>query len=242
MPEPVFYMRGYPNPIDQGVSVEMLNDLKVIKQLPPERLDVIARELGVVEGFLEPTALNAHLRSILSDDANLEALRRVILSIKSEDIDDLLARFRIFQNDDPEDFPLSINDIEQLTELLPRLLKPVPALRRYRKAERLSKITGQPLENIQLICDLRPVFDDDRKVIDGLMPFTRLRITATGGDGLPRIFEAELSAKQVEDLGKQVENANRKLAILREKSEHWADSGMPNVSLIRAEVKETSDD
>ncbi|GAB4187118.1 MAG: hypothetical protein Kow00105_01700 [Phycisphaeraceae bacterium] len=212
----------------------MISDFIAIKQLQPELLEKIADKLRAEENFLEPGNLNSILRSVVSDDASIDALRRIILNIKSEDVDDLIKQLKSSREDNPKEFPLSTDDIAQLEERLPKLLKPIPALRRYRKAERLAKITGQPLEDFQLICDLRPVFDEERKSVEGLIPITHMKIVATGGDGLPNVFEAELTAKQVNDLAEQVEKAKLKLDVLREKATQWAESGMPNIPSIQA--------
>ncbi len=241
MPEPVFYMRGMQHLRERSVSSEMVSDLKAVKHISPDLLEQIAKTLSAVEGFLEPSGLNPRLRSVVADNEPIDSLRRVILNIKSEDVDDLLKRLRSIRESDPDDFPLSIEDLDELADRLPRLLKPIPALRRYRKAERLATITGQPLEDLQLICDLRPVFDEDRNSVEGLIPVTHLKIVATGGDGLPNVFEADLTAKQVSDLAEQAEKAVRKLAVLREKAEAWAESGMPNVPLVRPKGKGVSD-
>lgn len=219
----------------------MVDDLKAIKLIKSDLLEQIASELCSVKGFLEPSDLNARLKSVLPDNGSIDSLRRVILNIKSEDVDDLLKRLRTFQESDPADFPLSIEDLDGLADRLPRLLKPLPALRRYRKAERLAKITGQPLEDIQLICDLRPIFDEDQNTVEGLIPLTHMRIVATGGDGLPVVFEAELSAKQVSGLAEQAEKAVRKLAVLRVKSDEWGKDGMPNIPLVRPKGKGAKD-
>jgi hypothetical protein len=237
MPEPVLYMRGHPVLREPAITEEMVGDLKAITMVSADHLDAVAADLSSVDGFLDTTALNARLRALLPQDAPVASVRRVVLNLKSEDVERLLKQFRSIQEDNAEDFPLSAGDLDNLNTLLPRLLKPIPALRRYRKAERLAKITGQPLEDVQLICDLRPVFDESRKNIEGLIPFTHFKIVATGGDGLPRVFETELTAEQVSDLAEQAKRAVAKLEVLREKADQWADFGMPNVPLTR--MKET---
>jgi len=208
----------------------MLGDLKALVSIPGEQLDQIASALASAKGFLDTKALNALLRQKLQSTAAVDAVRRVVLNIEAEKIAGFLATIRrLKEESDADEFPLADHDIESLEALLPRLLKPVPALRRFRKAERLAKITGQPLEDIQLICDLRPIFDEARKTIEGLMPYTTLRVVATGGDGLPRTFEAELSAQDVADLREKATKAADKLTTLREKAEEWAAQGVPEV-------------
>lgn len=242
MPEPVLYMRGHPILREPAIREEMVGDLKAITTVSADLLDKVAADLSGVDGFLDTTALNARLRSLLPQDAPVASVRRVVLNLKSEDVERLLKQLRPIQEDNADDFPLSAGDLDNLNTLLPRLLRPIPALRRYRKAERLAKITGQPLEDVQLICDLRPVFDENRQNVEGLIPFTHFKIVATGGDGLPRVFEAELTAEQVIDLAEQAKRAIAKLEVLREKADQWADFGMPNVPSTRMKETGSSDE
>ena len=50
---------------------------------------------------------------------------------------------------------------------LPRLIRDFPALERFRKAKRLLSLTGNQARQIDIICDARPVFDSDQRVIEG---------------------------------------------------------------------------
>jgi len=132
-------------------------------------------------------------------------------------------------------------ELARLGEILPNLIQPYPAMARFEKAERLANLTGQELESMELICDLRPIFDEDRKQIEGMMPYTRLHIVATGADGLPKSFEAELTHQQVIDLRKKGEKAESKLAVLRKSVESWLPGRLPDLPLTRVVRKESSD-
>jgi hypothetical protein len=145
------------------------------------------------------------------------------------------------QGKQEKDFPLDEAELARLGEILPKLIQLYPALTRFEKAERLAKLTGQELESIELICDLRPIFDDDRKRIEGMMPYTRLHIVATGADGLPKSFEAELTHQQVSDLREKVAKADSKLDVLRKSVESWLPGRLPDLPLTRVTRKESSD-
>ena len=107
---------------------------------------------------------------------------------------------------------------------------------------RLATLTGQKLESIELICDLRPIFDKLRKHLEGMMPYTRLRVVATGADGLPDAFETELTRQQVHDLAEQVSKAAQKLDVLASAIEtEWLPGGLPDLPLTRAPRKGPSD-
>lgn len=89
------------------------------------------------------------------------------------------------------------------------------ALDRQRKAEELSKATGQRLQSLQLICDLRPIFDSNRKHIDGFLPVTTMHLTVEGADGLPNGLDVVLSESDVDMLVEHLAFAKSKLVAIR---------------------------
>jgi hypothetical protein len=112
----------------------------------------------------------------------------------------------------------------------------------FQKAERLSTLTGQRLESFDLICDLRPIFDESREHLEGMMPYTRLRVVAIGADGLPEAFESELTRQQVHDLAQKASKAAQKLDVLLDAIEtNWLPGGLPDLPLTREPRKEPTD-
>lgn len=109
---------------------------------------------------------------------------------------------------------LSSEELSQLGRLLPIVVRIYPARERQAKAERLADGLGLRAEAIDLICDLRPVFNDERSVIEGLIPVSTLRIVASGVSRFPESFEAVLSVRDVLALQKKVDKAVSKLNAL----------------------------
>lgn len=91
---------------------------------------------------------------------------------------------------------------------------------RYRKAERLKTLTGRMAESLEIICDLRPVFDHSRSVVEGLIPVTTLRVAYQTNEGGNSV-EVQLSGDDLENLAKEVERAKQKLRTLNQHSERW---------------------
>ena len=83
------------------------------------------------------------------------------------------------------------------------VIKPYPGLHRQAKAQKLSEATGLRLEHLEIICDLRPVFDDERESVEGVIPYT---IVCLGSDGLPVAMETILSQA---DVGESPEKAKQ---------------------------------
>ena len=58
----------------------------------------------------------------------------------------------------------SPREFQTLRKRLPIIIQRYPALDRQAKAESLAEATGQPLQKLKLVCDLRPVFDKGGRV------------------------------------------------------------------------------
>lgn len=78
-------------------------------------------------------------------------------------------------------------------------------------------------------------------MLEGLIPYTRLRVVSTGADGLPRALEAELTHQQVVDLAERAEKAKGKLDVLRKYAEQWLPNGIPDLPVTRANRKDSKD-
>jgi hypothetical protein len=240
MPEPVFYIRGFPQSLSfETIREGLLDDLKAIIGLSDEILDDLYKHLSEAQGFLNPKDLLETIHKDVEDPNAAKALRRIIINIGPSQFERMASFFE--EKSKEKDFPFDQTQLERLKQILKKLIRPYPSLARFQKAERLAKITGQQLETVELICDLRPIFDEKRKRVEGLMPYTRLHIVATGEDGLPNAFEVELTHQQVIDLAEKAEKAKSKLKALRQSIEKWLPSGLPDLPLTRISRKESID-
>ncbi len=244
MAEPVFIMRGLtsPSPFSEEVlrqSTDMQADLKAVAGLPQEQVLALKKRLSEAEGFLDLTKLRAIVREVVADDKTAQSVWTTLWNLQSRDVEQAL---RLFQEKGAKkDFPFDDSVIGRLKTNLPALIRSYPALDRFRKAERVASLTGQRLESIQLVCDLRPVFNDARDEIEGMMPYTRLRMVATGADGLPDAFEVELTHQQVRDLADKAGKAAQKLNVLRQHIERSLPGGLPDLPLTHASREGSAD-
>jgi len=220
-------------------KAELVEDLKAIIGLSDEKLAELHKHLTEAEGFLDPRALLATIRRVVEDANAAEAVRRIIINIGPSEVERMVTVLE--EGREEKDFPFDQAKLERLKQILKNLIWPYPSLARFRKAERLAKITGQQLETVELICDIRPIFDESRKNVEGMMPYTRLHIVATGEDGLPNAFEVELTHQQVIDLAEKAGKAKSKLEALRQSIENWLPGGLPDLPLTRIPRKESSD-
>jgi hypothetical protein len=212
----------------------MVEDLKLIAGLPDEQIATLRQQLRKASHFLNPKALLATIQEVVQVPESGGAVCRAILNLNPSNANQIIANLE--KDLDDKDFPF-----ERLKMVMSELIQPYPALARFEKAERLAKVTGRQLETIDLICDLRPIFDENQKNLEGMMPYTRLHIVVTGEDGLPKPFEAELTHQQVADLAEKAEKAKSKLKVLRQSVENWLPGGLPDLPLTRTPPKESND-
>jgi hypothetical protein len=239
MPEQIIYMRGFQPPLDPTASEEMARDLKVIASLPDEQVNELHRRLAEAKGFLDPKTLLATLREVLEDSNVIAVVRTALRAFTSIDVERMLEGLEASREN--KNFPFDQETFERLKRVLPKLITDYPGWVRFKKAERLATVTGNELESVEIICDLRPIFDEKREKLEGMIPYTRLRVIATGTDGLPKSFEAELSRQQVEILAEKANKAKEKLAVLSESIQSWIPGGLPDLPLTRIPRKDSKD-
>ena len=220
MPGPsVFYLRQdfpYPHWLSYTLATFLLQE-------PEEDLRRIASGLDDFDGYLSQSNRRAILNELISQTEKIpqyESLFKLVGHYidRPNAADEILTSLRYAKgmDDDDDGRPLAITNDER-TELKRRLelvLRRYPGLRRQNKAERLSVATGLSVDSVDLICDLRPVFSEDRTEVQGLIPLTTLKVVASGVDRFPISFEAILSARDVQRLFDIAEKAVAKLNTL----------------------------
>lgn len=249
MPQPVLYMRGYPQPSiymrgyppgeDVQSQKEMVDDLVLIADLKPELLEEVSQRLSAIPGFLEPARLHEMLQELTKDSRVAEALVRALRSIEPDHREEFLASLEHLPRE--ESGELDSQRLARLKDNLAKLVQPYAAMKRFEKAVRLAEATGNRFYSVELLCDLRPIFDDTRTKIEGMIPYTRLHLVAIGEDGLPLSFEVELSRQDVSDLSDKARKAEQKLAALMRFVADQVPNGCPSLPLNRAPIRDEDD-
>lgn len=123
----------------------------------------------------------------------------------------------------------------QLRARLERLLVPKPGIELQAKVDRVSEKTGRRLEELSLVCDLRPVFDDSRSKVEALLPITVMKLVVRADDG-SKTVEAQLSEKELLDLEVEVARAKSKLSVLKSLV-HATGVALPESDLLTSKVE-----
>ncbi|MGO9466462.1 MAG: hypothetical protein ACLQVF_20165, partial [Isosphaeraceae bacterium] len=189
----VFYLRAPTAEIPPPHFV--VKGAKVVLGESEETLKRIAAELLAVSGYLSDAGRKAILLRALGDEnraAQFESLLNLgdVFVRDRGGIDGLLSVLEGWQTgtDNQKQPTLSPNELSELKRLLPLIVMPYPARQRQAKAARLAIATGLRAETVDLVCDIRPVFDDSRTKVEGVIPFTTLKVVAFGVDRFPVYF------------------------------------------------------
>lgn len=241
MRDTIFYIRGpFPFGVEVGISDGLIEDAKILLDLDINQINSIREDLIAFSGFLDSGRLLEILHTYVEDEGFCGRLSHFIAAVDGklratgQDVSHLTSSIEKWL-DEEENQPkelLTRDQFEELRERLPLLIEPFSGLSRQAKAERLSEATGQPLEDIQIICDLRPVFDEERECVQGVMPFTTLKVVCKGIDGLPVAMETILSRSQVSELLKKATAAEKKLSGL-EKLLSEKDLAIPSIGITK---------
>lgn len=221
MTAPVFYFRGHPDGAVSRISVGWAKDVAVLTQIDESLLNAIREYLLVCPEFVDKPRLVDILEQHFPSLPRPVLVASVIISLNDAALESspkqVKHTFKTWvaseENRDENKQPI-IADLKLFESRLDIVLGAYPCLLRQKKAERVSEAIGQPLESFDVICDLRPVFDPERRHIEAMMPVTTLRIVASEASGLPVSLEATLTRQQVEHAFDTLSKAKDKLAAL----------------------------
>jgi hypothetical protein len=218
MADRVFFVASSPEEFVRGVSIpeEMLNDLLEISHLSLEAVEQISNALESATGFLDDVGLRNVVSVNVTDQDVADALVRAIRALRPQSVNQTLTTLRTWREaDSRRGQRFTDTSFEAIETILPRLIRPFPALERQRKARRLESLTGNQVRKIEIVCDARPVFDSERSTIEGFVTQTILKIVYDTQQEGTDCVELVLSPEQLKQLGDKVEKAHQKLDVLR---------------------------
>ncbi|MFI5456741.1 MAG: hypothetical protein ACHRXM_14945 [Isosphaerales bacterium] len=229
MADRVFFVASSPEEFIRGVSVpeEMLSDLLAISRHSVEEIEQISTALESATGFLDDAGLEAVIQQTVTSEDVADALKRAIRGLRPQAVDQTLTTLRTWRQADSrraERFP--DDSLHAIETILPRLIRPFPALERQRKARRLESLTGNQVRETEIVCDARPVFDSERSTVEGFVTQTILKIVFDSQQEESKSIELVLSQEQLEQLGDKVGKAKRKLEVLRTSIQTWILNGL----------------
>ena len=218
MSEPVIYMKGVSFGPTIPFSKSLLDDVALLSTFDQQNFDALIAELETHDGFMDQHTLSKLINVYLKDEDKSKKVARFVDLIhenirkSSRPLDGFLDDLKAWNEEQPQ--KMEIDQLESACNRAARILKSFPCYMRQAKAERLMSLIGRPLESIDLVCDIRPVFSEDRTEIEGMFPYAWLKLVATEQSGLPSSFETVLSMSDLELFKEAIDKAKMKVEEL----------------------------
>jgi len=225
MPQRFFF--GPPWIFREYVPQEAVDALLAVSEIPERTIDSLAVALRNESGFLDRARLAQVVHGILPDERLASGIVSTLESLRREKVDDAIRALRRWRDADGENaakFPGEA--LSSLESRLPRLIEAYPAMERYRKARRLASMTGNVAESLEVICDLRPVFNEKRDRVEGIVPITTLRLEYERQGDETAVLEVVFSREMLDELVQKAQTAQQKLKVLSVCVSEWIPDGM----------------
>lgn len=206
------------------VHPQMVKDLLGVAAIPTDSIKQLVAALEAENGFLDEERLGEIAAEYINDAAQASAAANAIQNLRAGVLDQVLAMINAWRESNAtnvERFPDAAFD--SLGENLPSLVQEYPALSRMRKSDRLRGVLGNELEGVHFICDARPVFDQDRQRIEGLLALTTMKLVYERQNGVTEEVEIAINREELVELISKAQKAQQKLRVLEESIAEWID-------------------
>ncbi len=199
---------------------DFFSDAEKIINIDDAKFKELINALSTSQSFLDRKALDNLVLNILGVDGHFADVSHFIWRIHKilrHDSDEPFEKSVVLLRDAIIASPkkLSKTDKSKLVERIEKLAFEPIALARQYKAEQLSEATGIDLEDLQLICDIRPIFNEARSEIEGAIPISTLKMDINEPDDTSSRIEIRLTEEQVKDLCSKAQLAMNKISVIK---------------------------
>ncbi len=205
---------------------QMIEDLSAVAKIPAESIELLSQQLEQQSGFLTDESLMGLVSGCIADDAGATAAFNALQNLRPDAPDQILETVQAWRRANERNtqrFPDEL--FAALKQTLPRLVREYPALSRMQKADRLRNMLGDELKGVAFICDARPVYNDSRDRIEGMIPLTTMKLVYERQNLATEEIEVTVTPDQLRNLISEAQKAEKKLGTLRESIAEWIQGG-----------------
>ncbi len=201
-------------------EADFLEDARRILRLDQDTFLRLAARLNKTDAFLSRSDLATVVGKALEEDGGSEQVASIIFRIAGyvhdADMDANAAMDVLGKAIEKNTEGLEPQERQTLIDRLRKLVaEPIGIAKQY-KAQRLVGAIGAELDDFQIICDIRPIFDQEHERIEGAIPLTILRLEYSQADGEPAVVELRLTEKQITKFSERVADAHLKLRMIKD--------------------------
>jgi hypothetical protein len=199
---------------------DFLSDARLILELDQDVYSRLVTQLGETDDFLDRRSLAALISKISGEGEEAGKIASIIYRIggllHDADMPPQDAMDELGEAIKEKADGIESEDRQILVDRLRALAADPVGLAKQYKARKLVDAIGSELDEFQFICDIRPIFDQDRERIEGAIPLAALRLEYTLPDGGSAVVEVRVSERQLEEFGAKITTAKRKLELIKE--------------------------
>ena len=201
-----------------AIPPEMLAGLHSLAQLDPQVVTQISASIDSLTGLNQDDGVLSTISEQLPESQREVGndLLNVMRSVSLDEVPKVIAAVTAWAS--RKDERKAVFSDELLTRLKPNLetlVQEHASIELMKKADRLIRDTGDELDSIKFICDLRPVFDKPREHVDALVLIANLRIRYISQNGQRNSCELALTEEDLRQFKEKTEEAISKLAVLK---------------------------
>jgi hypothetical protein len=199
---------------------DFLADVQIILDLNTSKYSKLVTALASDESFLDSRKLTRLVQSVFKTAEEASKLAKIIQRFhkflcenSDESPEQSLAMLCSALSEDTS--KISSEDCAKLAKRIKDLVFVPQSLARQQKAEELAEATGIDIKDLQLICDIRPIFNDERSTIEGAIPISILKIDFSEPDGSVSRMEFSLTEEQILILCTKTQLAKNKISAIK---------------------------
>jgi hypothetical protein len=202
----------------RAIPPEMIRDLRVIAQIDARTVGRIGEHFSQLQGLTAKNSVKEGVQSCLqeSNPDFAENIVRTLLNLKPHDIARTVKTVDSWRHSSEERHSVFTDELfAALERNLQVLVADYPSIALIRKANRLLRDVGNEFKSVAFFCDMRPVFDEPRKKVEGFVVVANMRLIYVSQNGDRHACEVALSEDELRKLIKTSEEALAKLDVLR---------------------------
>ena len=198
--------------IFSGIAIrpDMLKDLFAVSQIEHDKANAIAEQLKSLTGLNEADSIRDSIKSQLeeSEKDSATAVWRALVNLDSDEVTTLLKTLgRWVAKDDARKEVFTENAITNLKRNLDVLIADFPAIEMMQKANSLVRDTSGELKDLKFVCDLRPVFNDERTNVDAFVLVANMRMIYLEQNSDKSVCEIALTEEELLSLKEKTDKA-----------------------------------
>jgi len=229
MADRVFFVASSPDDFMRAVTVpqQMISDLLEISRVPLGVIEQIGASVAEATGFLDEPRLEDLVGQVIQEEKSADAVVSALRNLRPTAVEDTLKAIEDWRKINPRNAErFSDEAFASVQAALPRLIRPSEALDRQRKAKRLRTLTGHQANEVEIVCDVRPVFNRGRTAIEGFVTQTTLKLVYETQTDDAGCIEVVLPPDLLHELLDKAEKAKKKIEVLRESIQIWIPDGL----------------